>query len=416
MKIHKVLCSPGLTGFYMDDKKAIQEGAAQDGFIYLGEPLTPGFRSIRQPGESVSVMLLAADGAMAYGDCAVAQYASTGGRELHLDAASLMRVIETEVAPYLEGRELSNFRRESEAFDQLHLNGRQLPASIRYGVTQAILEAVAKSRRLTMAEVVAEEYGLPLTALPVRINAQCGDDRYVNVDKMILKQAGMIPQGLINNVEQKFGKEGEIFLAYAAWVRDRVLRLGPPGYRPAFRFDLYGCAGKAFRGDLDRVVQYLLAVEEACRPIETFIEMPVDLGTMDEQLAGMIYLQGQLKKRGSQLGLIIDEYANTLEEIKIWADRGGADMIQVKTIDLGGINNVVEAVLYCKERGVRAYQGGTCNETDKSARVCVHLAIAAQPFAMGAKPGMGVDEGMMIVHNEQERVLAVLRARRNGII
>ena len=27
---------------------------------------------------------------------------------------------------------------------------------------------------------------------------------------------------------------------------------------------------------------------------------------------------------------------------------------------------------------MEAYQGGTCNETDNTARICVHLAMAAQ--------------------------------------
>jgi len=60
---------------------------------------------------------------------------------------------------------------------------------------------------------------------------------------------------------------------------------------------------------------------------------------------------------------------------------------------------------------MEAYQGGTCNETDVSARACVHLAMAARPERMLAKPGMGFDEGFMIVNNEMERIIAVLKAR-----
>ena len=36
-------------------------------------------------------------------------------------------------------------------------------------------------------------------------------------------------------------------------------------------------------------------------------------------------------------------------------------------------------VAYCKEKGIGAYQGGTCNETDRSAQVCVQSAMATQP-------------------------------------
>lgn len=46
-----------------------------------------------------------------------------------------------------------------------------------------------------------------------------------------------------------------------------------------------------------------------------------------------------------------------------------------------------------------AYLGGTCNETNRSAEVCAHIAMATQPCQTLAKPGMGVDEGYMIMYN-----------------
>ena len=197
MKVKKVLCSAGLTGFYMDDKEAIREGAKADGFIYRGEPRTPGFDTIRQSGEAVSVIFVLENGDIAYGDCAVAQYAASGGREMPMRAKDLVRVIEKDVVPLFEGKDITVFKETAEEFDRMLVKGQQLPASIRYGVTQAILETVAKERHLTMAEVIAREYGLEIELKPVRINAQSGDDRYTNVDKMILKQVGMMPHGLI---------------------------------------------------------------------------------------------------------------------------------------------------------------------------------------------------------------------------
>ncbi|MEA4846760.1 MAG: methylaspartate ammonia-lyase [Clostridiaceae bacterium] len=416
MKVKKVLCAEGLTGFYMDDKEAIKEGAKSDGFIYRGEPKTPGFKTVRQPGQAVSVIFVLENGDIAYGDCAVAQYAASGGREVPNTARALVDIINKDVVPYFEGKDIKEFKKISEEFDKKLFDGVRLPAPIRYGVTQAILETVAKEKHITMAEVIADEYGLELELKPVRINAQSGDERYTNVDKMILKEVGMMPHGLINNVEEKLGKNGEILLEWIKWVRKRIQDIGDPNYKPVMRYDVYGCIGKAFNNDLDRVVKYLIEIEKACEPYEVFVEMPIDLKSNSEQLKGMKYLRKELDKAGSKLKLIIEEYANTYEEIIQWVDAKGADMVQVKTIDLGGINNIVDAVLYCKKNGVLAYQGGTCNETDKSALVCVNLAVATQPFAMAGKPGMGVDEGVMIVNNEQQRLLAVLKAKKAGLI
>ena len=416
MKVKKVICSKALTGFYMDDKQAIKAGAKSDGFVYKGEPVTPGFKSIRQPGVAVSVMFVLEDGKIVYGDCAVAQYAASGGREVPNTADALIEVIEKHVVPYFEGMDIKEFKSTAEQFDRAKFDGYQLPASIRYGVTQAILETVAYEQKLTMCEVVLNEYGLKADLTPVRINAQSGDERYTNVDKMILKKVGMMPHGLINNVEEKLGKDGQIFLDWVKWVKNRIAEIGDADYKPVMRYDVYGCMGYAFNDDLDKVFDYLLKVAEACEPYEVFIEMPIDLKSNAKQLEGMKYLRKRLDEAGCRLKLIIDEYANTYEEIVEWVDAKGADMVQVKTIDLGGINNIIEAVLYCKKNGVLAYQGGTCNETDKSALVCANLAVATKPFAMAGKPGMGVDEGVMIVSNEQERLLAILKAKMDKTI
>ena len=132
----------------------------------------------------------------------------------------------------------------------------------------------------------------------------------------------------------------------------------------------------------------------------------------ETQLEALAALTKELDARGSDVELVADEWCNTLEDIKLFADNKAGHMVQIKTPDLGGINNTIEAVLYCKEKGIGAYQGGTCNETDRSAQVCVHCAMATQPTQILAKPGMGVDEGFMIVYNEMNRILAMRQAKK----
>ena len=47
----------------------------------------------------------------------------------------------------------------AEEIDSFEYKGQKLHTGIRYGVTEALLDAVAKKYRITMAEVVANEYG-----------------------------------------------------------------------------------------------------------------------------------------------------------------------------------------------------------------------------------------------------------------
>ena len=225
MKIVDVVCSAGRTGFYFDDQRAIKKGAGHDGFTYVGEPVTEGFTSIRQSGESISVQLILEDGQVALGDCAAVQYSGAGGRDPLFLAADFIPVIEKEIAPKLIGRELNSFKALAEEFDKMQVNGKRLHTAIRYGVTQAILDAVAKANHVTMAEIVRDEYNTGVEIKRIPIFTQSGDDRYDNSDKMIIKGADVMPHALINHVADKLGEHGEKLLEYVKWLRNRVIQL-----------------------------------------------------------------------------------------------------------------------------------------------------------------------------------------------
>jgi hypothetical protein len=91
-------------------------------------------------------------------------------------------------------------------------------------------------------------------------------------------------------------------------------------------------------------------------------------------------------------------------------------VVQVKTPDLGGIQRSAEAVLYCDGTDTRAYLGGTCNETVTSARACAHVALATDAAQVLAKPGMGFDEGFMVVTNEMRRVTRATAATTGSAV
>ena len=415
MKIINVVASRGLTGFYFDDQRAIKANAAHDGFAYIGQPVTPGFTAVRQAGESVSVMLVLEDGQIAYGDCAAVQYSGAGGRDPVFLAKDFIPVVESLIKPRLINRELNSFKSLAEEIDQLTdpATGKQIHTALRYGVTQAILDAVAKAKKKLMCEIVADEYNTTVSDREIPIFTQSGDERYANPDKMIIKQAQVLPHALINNVEKKLGNQGELLLEYVEWLKNRIFALRvSDDYLPTLHIDVYGTIGLAFQNDMDKMVTYFSQLEKAAAPLKLRIEGPMDVEDRDKQIEALRDLTARLHEQKIMVEVVADEWCNTLEDIKLFADQKAGDMLQIKTPDLGGINNTIEAVLYCKEKGIGAYQGGTCNETDRTAQVCVHIAMATQPMQMLAKPGMGVDEGLMIVYNEMSRILALTEVRR----
>ncbi|MDR2727347.1 MAG: methylaspartate ammonia-lyase, partial [Deltaproteobacteria bacterium] len=331
-------------------------------------------------------------------------------------AADFIPVIEREIAPLYKGRDVTTFKELAGMVDT-RLNpatGRPYHTAIRYGVSQACLDAVAKSTNRLMAEVVAGEYGTTMSDRLVPIFAQSGDDRYVNADKMIMKGADVLPHGLFNNVEEKVGRRGEKLREYVNWLKGRISAHAPyPGYKPVIHIDVYGTLSLVFGNDFGRIADYLGTLADTANPFSLRIEGPVDMGGKTAQIESLRAIREHVDRKGIAVGIVADEWCNTLEDVRDFCRHQAGHMAQVKTPDLGGINNTIEAILYCEEHGMGAYLGGTCNETNRSAEICAHIAMATSPAQVLAKPGMGVDEGYMIVFNEMRRILA-LRGRLRG--
>jgi len=196
-------------------------------------------------------------------------------------------------------------------------------------------------------------------------------------------------------------------------VATRLRQIGGDDYRPQIHLDVYGTLGELFADDTDRIADYLATLVEATKPYAFIIESPIIAKSQREQIELFRRLRETLRRRGTPIGVIADEWCNTLEDVKLFTDEKAADFLQIKTPDLGGINNSIEAVLYCKRNGMGAVLGGTANETDQSARICTHIALACRPDFMLSKPGLGVDEALMIQRNEMQRTLALLRAKHH---
>lgn len=414
MRIKDVILSKAYTGFFFDDQKAIKTGAKKDGLFYVGEPMIEGFTSIRQKGEAISVQLILENDDFGIGECAAVQYSGTGGRDPLFLADDYIPFLEEEIVPLLIGEELTDFKELAEKYDRLQIHGKRLHTAIRYGLTQALLSTFSAYKKVTMAEIIRESYQIKddvYQAVP--IFTQSGDERYDGVDKMILKEADVIPHGLINNIDEKLGRQGELLKAYVEWMRNRVLKYRVrEDYLPVIHIDVYGTIGIAFDNDMVKIIEYLIELEETAKPLIIRVEGPIDAGNKEDTIMYLSKITAILEEKNSKLEIVADEWCNTLEDIKDFADAKAGHMLQIKTPDLGGVNNIVEAILYCNEKRIGSYSGGTCNETNISAQITTNIAIACKANQMLAKPGMGVDEGYMIVKNEMNRVLAKANRKR----
>src|SRR4051794_4678706 len=339
-RVESVRVVPAESAFFRDDQSAIRAGAPRNGFLYEGAPRTPGFTRIREPGQALALLLRLDDGHVVTGDCAEVQYAAAGGRDEPLSARLGAELVERVVAPALVGRAVDDFRALSAA-----LRKPGLPAWLRYGSGQALLRAAAHARREPMARVICREWELPRPTRLVPLLAQSGDTPRPAADRMILKRADALPHGLINNVETRLGVRGELLLELVVWLRARILELVPDeSYRPVLQFDVYGTIGLAF-GTTARIADYLERLAGAADPFSVRIEQPLDAGGRAAQIEALALLRRELDARGCPVELIADEWCNTVDDVEAFATAGCVDMIQVKTPDLGGLDETVDALL-----------------------------------------------------------------------
>ena len=410
---------PGASGFFFDDQRAIKDGAERDGFAYRGDPVTPGFDRVRQAGEAISVLVELDDGTVATGDCAAVQYSGAGGRDPLFRAEEFVPVVEGPVADALVGRPAERFAENADLLEDLNgpdgdtgggeasTNDGRLHTAIRYGVSQALLDAAATARRTTETDALADALGTDPADRPVPVFGQSGDARRDNAEKMLLKGVPVLPHGLFNSVE-KVGEDGQRLVEYLDWLSTRASEIGPEGYSPRFHVDVYGVLGQVFGPPYDRaeLADYFADLREAAAPFPLQVEGPMDAGGRAEQIHAMTELREGLADAGVGVDIVADEWCNTFDDVRAFVDAGAADVVQVKTPDLGGVQRSGAAVRYCEGTDTRAYLGGTCNETAESARSCAHVALATEAAQVLAKPGMGFDEGYMIVTNEMRRTLA----------
>ncbi|GLS33052.1 methylaspartate ammonia-lyase [Mesorhizobium albiziae] len=409
MYIKDVLLARGDGAFFYDDQAAIRAGATQNGFVYVGEPITPGFTSIRVPASSLSVGLVLADETVVWGDMMSVQYSGAGGRDPLFETTQISDLTLRVLTPRLLGVDPSRYL---DACAQVFrpIEHKRLPPAIEYGVSQALLRAAAHLHRKTMAGVVCAEFDLPLPTRRVPIYCQSGDAREINVDKMILKGVDVLPHGLINS-RGKFGANGQTFMEFVKWVAARTREIGRPGYQPVLHFDVYGWIGLEIGLEPQRIADFICRVADTVPDFTLNIECPADFGSTQAQIENYARIVSILDNRGSSARIVVDERCNTLEDIRLFTEAKATHLIQIKTPDVGSMADTARAVLLCKENKVGAYVGGSCTETDLSAKASVHVSVATQADMMLAKPGMGVDEGFSIVGNEQNRLFAMLNRR-----
>lgn len=397
-RIESVRVLPGIGGHWINDQMAVQTGARADGYFFEGPTSSPAFPAVRSPSVAYLICLDLEDGQTAYGDCTTVANAGCAGRPMPL-AADGIETVQNVLRQGLEGRTFEGFRAAAGALQAMPLpESMRLP--VEYGVTQALLAAAALANRCQMVDVLCREYGRPRPTRGPGFAGSCGGSWESNVDKAIVRGLDMFPQSAIQS-----RAECERLPEYAAWIAGRIRKLGAQGYQPDLHFDFHASLGRMLGNDEDRILDYLATICERAGGLTVFFEDPMLSESPAEARERMGSLRARLDARLPNARLIADEWANGPGNVRAFAASGAAHAVQIKMPDNGSLLTTIDAIEGCQEHGTLAYLGGSCNETDISSRASIHVGLAFGAWRMLTKPGLGFDEGLMIMTNEVSRTL-----------
>ncbi len=472
-RIAAVLAVPVTGAGDCTDLRALQDHPIRLDQQVTEQPVTSGFDRVREVAEAVSVGLVLDRSEtpcarpqaewVVWGDCVGVAHGTTAGREPVFRASAGLRSIRDVVGPTLRGQSITSFRQLTGEIEALTETGqvpsqdpvdpgesadrpakrvsrrdllttplrilrtadearsevawkiveRPLHAAVRYGVSQALLKAVAVSRQQTMAEVISAEWDLPLANRSVPIHAQGRLGRHGDADRMIVRRADSLGREVMEGVPDQLGPDRGALIRYVRWLKTRAQQLGGPDYRPAFHLDFQGALGRIYENNLGRILGHIHRLQAQALPYPLRVESPLIMDSRDAHLKALGTLREYIEFRKLEVELVADEWINTLDDVRALVEARAADMVHIRMPALGGVQKSVEAVLTCQEAGLGTLLGGSCTETDLSARVTAHVALAVQPDLLMAKPGSGVDGSICLLQNEMARTLAWVGLRRS---
>lgn len=397
----------GLSGYFHKDLQAVKLSPEYNPLVDNIAAVTPGFEKVVQAGEVISILIRLPNGSVAIGDCADVIFSGAASRDPLFIPAQHLPFLNDVIRPWLLQCDVSTFRPNAVEVDApWHaLGNKRLHTAVRYGLTQALVSATALVCHCTISEVISREWMLNISTRPVGLLASCHRNDQLQLDRMIMKQVALLPHASFVHVND-IGPKGQALLDYVHSVSKRIQERGNPKYRPRLHFDVYGTIGDAFTDD--KIPDFLQLVERAACPYDILIESPIVAATKEAQIKRLRQLKKSLHTRNINVRIVADEWCNTLQDIREFAEANAVDFVQVKLPDLGSLHNSIDAVMYCRSQNIECCLGGSANETDISARITAQVALATQPDFLLSKPGIGADEGVMILTNEMLRTLALV--------
>lgn len=396
-------------------------------------------REVTLSAQSIHVGVVLDAKRVAWGSCTAATASNSPEATAGLPLKESLEVIRNIVAPAFEGKSLAPFAEmasqlnelkapstvtrslpEVEADGQLSRRelitgqlGRQdararvetvrvdgpLSPTIRFGVSEALLKALAMAQETTVAEQLAEEYHLshPRTVVPLHAEVKGGQQMplYPQLASLEFRLPGVDP-------ERELGENNERLQRLARQLSERVIAAAG-GVRPLLHLNVGGGLGRLYHNDIGKILGALYGLERATAPVALRIEDPLLHDDHQEQSEMLAELRGLLRMRSMTIQLVTGAGIVGPGDVETVLSANAAHMIRLSMLRLGSIHDTMMAAIACRDKSVGVLLGGA------PAGILGSVALALRPELVAApRDGAAIDE----LYVAMARTAAWLLSRR----
>ncbi len=277
-----------------------------------------------------------------------------------------------------------------------------LHPAIRYGVSQALLAAVALTQNRSMAELLTDEYDLPRPTTTVPLHAQLDTDQPLESlpqpSPHIESLGYTVPKG---DPAEILGANGVILQRFLRILKDKVVATPGWEHHPALHIDLRGGLGQLYGRETGKMLGALYGLEQAAKPLPLRIENAIDHANAGDSASLIAELQSYIRMRNMQVDLVAGDI-DTLETARFFAQADAYPILTVTPARLGGLAQSAEAVLACRANGKRIILSADSGDSVGSLQVLSQVALGLQADFVGVSSGC---DNPTLVYGEMGRVL-----------
>ena len=263
---------------------------------------------------------------------------------------------------------------------------RPLHPAVQYGLTAALLKAVAAVNRITIAKLVAQEYELALPDAAVPLHIAINDENVQAAYPILTSHVAALGYTTSkNNHKANLGSSGERLQQHVRQITAWLPTLNE-AFKPRLLLNLQGGFGELFDNNAGRVLGALSGLEQAAKPFSLAVQNPIWRENSKAQATHLEQLRSFTAVRKMSLKLVADAWVDSLDDVYLFADSKVCHMVHIELPRLGNLDAGITAMLHTKAQNQQLILSG------KDSSLTTHIALATQPHLLCGSPQLHYNE------------------------